>query len=139
MRDNHNVNKKTVVVAPITQTNSDTAIVGAIIDNANYDSLEYILMFGAMTDTDMTSVVLLEESDDSGMSGATAVADDDLLGTELGAAVTFANDGVVRSLGYKGSKRYTRITFTPTGNNSGALPIAILALQTAPKRGPITQ
>ncbi len=138
MRDMYDAIKVSRVLSPQTQTNADTAFVGQIIDNAGYDSLTYVLAYGNMTDADATTVVLLEESDDSGMSGAVAVDDADLLGTELlaaGAAAT--DDNTVKKLGYKGSKRYTRITVTPTGNNSGALPIGIVAIQSAARKQPV--
>ncbi len=61
------------------------------------------------------------------MSGASAVADSDLLGTEALAGFTFGDDGETRKLGYLGDKRYTRLTLTPT-NNSGSAPVAVVAV-----------
>jgi hypothetical protein len=58
-------------------------------------------------------LVLLEESDDPAMAGAVAVADIDLIGTELLAAFQFDDDIECRKLGYSGSKRYIRATVTP--------------------------
>jgi hypothetical protein len=67
----------------------NTAEVGAIIDRQGFDGLTYVIATGTLADVDATFTVLLEESDDSGMSGATAVADANLLGTEALAAFTF--------------------------------------------------
>ena len=49
--------------------------------------------------------MLLEKSNDPAMAGATAVADIDLIGTELLAAFQFDDDIETRKLGYVGSKR----------------------------------
>jgi hypothetical protein len=137
MRDSYNSNKVTAVIAPQTQTNDSTAIVGAIIDHANYDSAMYVIHYGTMTDANATVVALLEESDDSGMSGATAVGDDDLLGTEAAAGAAAATDDLkIAKLGYKGSKRYTRLTLTPSGNDSGALPVAASVILAGARKQP---
>ncbi|MCA8975802.1 MAG: hypothetical protein KDC98_13855 [Planctomycetes bacterium] len=126
-----------VAVAPQTQTNADTAFVSAIIDMADLVALEFVIMLGTLTDADVTGAVLLEEGDASDLSDNTAVADIDMLPTpnnssavapEAQAAFTFADDGLIKKLGYVGTKRYVRLTVTPTGNNSGALPIAVLAV-----------
>lgn len=106
------------VINPAATAANDTALVGAIIDRRNYESLTYVIHTGSLPDVDATFTVLLEESDDSGMSGATAVADIDLIGTEALASFTFAHDNSLRKLGYNGGKRYTRLTITPSGNGS---------------------
>lgn len=128
-RDLHNHLHFVNAEPPVTQTNSDTAFTSATIDTAGYESLEFVIMLGTMTDTDVTAAVVMNESDDSGMSGSNAVADAHLLGTEAAAAFQFGDDNGVRKIGYVGSKRYVNLVITPTGNNSGALPIAVLAIQ----------
>ena len=105
----------------------DTASVGATIDRQGFDSLTYVIATGTLADIDATFAILLEESDDSGMSGATAVADADLLGTETLAAFTFTHDDETRKLGYIGDKRFTRLTLTPS-NNSGSAPVSVVAI-----------
>ena len=82
---------------------------------------------GSIADADATFTVLLEESDDSGMSGASAVADADLLGTEVLAAFQFDDDNETRKLGYIGAKRYTRLTITPVANASAAV-LSVVAI-----------
>lgn len=136
--DLYNTIKAVPSIAPQVQTNSDTAIVGAIIDHLGFNSSTYVVQTGTLTDANATTTFLLEESDDSGMSGAAAVADADLLGTEAGSAVTFANDGVTRKLGYRGRKRYTRLTITPSGNDSGAIPISAMCILTHGVKNPQT-
>ena len=114
-------------ISPVS-VSDNTAQVGQIIDMKGYDSLTYVIAIGSIADADTTFAVLLEESNDSGMSGATAVADDDLIGTEALAGFQFDDDNETRKLGYKGSKRYTRLTITPANNASAAVLCAVALL-----------
>lgn len=122
--DEYSGKKNVTAITPQTQTNLDTAIVGPIIDTNGFGSVDFAILYGTMTDADVTVAITLAESADSGMSGSNAVAAADLIGTLAAASLTFADDNKCAKLGYKGSKRYLRMTATPTGNNSGALPIA---------------
>ena len=126
MRDAFNNIHPIPCIAPIV-IGDNTASVGATIDRQGFDSLTYIIAMGILADIDATFVILLEESDDSGMSGAAAVADSNLLGTESLAAFTFTHDGETRKLGYLGDKRFTRLTLTPS-NNSGSAPVSVIAV-----------
>lgn len=114
-------------ISPVSVADN-TAQVGQIIDRAGFESLTYLIALGSIADADATFAVLLEESDDSGMSGATAVADADLLGTEALAGFQFDDDNETRKLGYVGAKRYTRLTITPSGNASAAVISAVALL-----------
>ncbi len=78
-----------------------------------------------------------KDGDDSGLSDAAAVADADLLGTESAAGFQFDDDNETRKIGYRGSKRYVRLTITPTGNTSAAL-IAAVAIQTGARKAPVS-
>lgn len=120
MRDLHNNIAPKRVISPVSVADN-TAQVGQIIDRQGYESLEYLILTGALADADATFTVLLEEGDAANLSDAAAVADKDLLGTEAQASFTFAADDKVFKLGYKGHKRYTRLTITPAGNASAAL------------------
>jgi hypothetical protein len=115
------------VISPVSVADN-TAQVGQIIDKQGFDSVTYAIALGSIADADATFTVLLEESNDSGMSGAVAVADEDLLGTEVLAAFAFDSDNACRKLGYIGSKRYTRLTITPVNNASAALIAAVAIL-----------
>lgn len=115
MRDIYNKAKIDHLISPQTET-GDNPIVSSIIDCKGFDAVLLALVTGTMSDSNCTSTVLLEESDDSGMSGAAAVDDNDLLGTEALAALTFASDSTTKKLGYRGRKRYIRMTITPSGN-----------------------
>lgn len=127
MQDLHNNITPRRVISPVSVADN-TAQVGQIIDRQGYGSLEYIILLGSIADADATFAVLLKESDASDMSGAVAVADADLLGTEALAGFQFDSDNGVRKLGYKGNRRYTRLTITPTNNASAALIAAVAVL-----------
>lgn len=135
MLDLFNNIKATTVVAPGAAVTDDTAKVGAIIDNALFESLCYIWTL-VTPDANATLTPLLEESDDSGMSGATAVADANLLGTEAGATDSASNTTTKTwKLGYKGTKRYTRLTLTPA-SNTGNLYVSAVAIQSSARSLP---
>lgn len=127
MRDLHNNVAPKRAISPVSVADN-TAQVGQIIDRQGHDSLEYIIATGALPDADATFTVLLEEGDAANLSDATAVADKDLLGTEALAGFTFAADDKVFKLGYKGVKRYTRITITPVNNASASFISAVAVL-----------
>jgi hypothetical protein len=105
----------------------NTAIVSPIVDKRDYSAILFAIVTGTLGDASAEFTTLLEESNASDMSGANAVADADLHGLESAASFTQANDNAVFKLGYRGTKRYTRLTVTPT-NNATAAPIGILAL-----------
>lgn len=128
MRDLHNNIHAVRVLSPSAGPSDNTAQVGQIVDHRGYDSAEYIILTGSLADADVTFAVLLEEGDESDLSDATAVADADLIGTEAAAGFTFGDDNEVRKLGYKGGKRYTRLTITPANNASAAAMAAVCIL-----------
>lgn len=127
MRDLHNNVHVKRVLSPVSVADN-TAQVGQIIDRQGYHALEYVIAAGSLADADATFTVLLEEGDAANLSDAAAVADADLLGTEALASFTFADDDKVFKLGYKGGKRYTRLTITPAANASAALLCAVAVL-----------
>jgi hypothetical protein len=118
------------VISPVSVADT-TAQVGTVVDGQNYGSITYAIATGSIADADATFTVLLEESDASG-SGFAAVADADLLGTEVLAGFQFDDDNECRKLGYKGSKRYTRLTITPVANASAAL-LSAVAIMGCPR------
>lgn len=111
------------VISPVSSADN-TALVGQIIDHQNTHAAVYLIATGSIGDADATFTVLLEEGDAANLSDAAAVADVDLLGTEALASFAFSDDDKCFKLGYKGVKRYTRLTITPAANSgtpSGAL------------------
>ena len=133
MKDMLNAITVKKVIAPISGAASDAAIVGAIIDHQGYESATYIIETGVISDSDATFTVLLEEGDDSTLSDNTSVADADMISQganapETDAAFATADDGEVRTLGYRGTKRYTRLTLTPAVNTGAWLIGAVCVL-----------
>ena len=106
------------------QTNNDP-IVSEVIDMQGFDSMVFAVALGTLADAAFTTVFLLEESD-TDFSGS-AVADADMDPVETVAAFDNDDDDEVRKIGYNGSKRYVRLTITPS-DNTGNLPIAIIAI-----------
>ena len=114
----------------------NTPYVSQIVDLQGFGSAEFVIAIGANTDTDATFAVLVEEGDVANLSDAAAVADADLLGTELLAGFQFDDDNEVRKIGYRGHRRYVRVTVTPSGNNSGNIFLAGLWLLGHPQSAP---
>ena len=111
---------------------TDTTTAGDIIDTQNFESLEFLIQSGTLTDG--AYAILIEDGNDSGLSDAAAVADAQLLGTEVGAGFAAADDNKVSKIGYIGDKRYVRLsivsTITTTGGTFGAIAILMHARST---------
>ncbi len=143
MRDEANGQLTKRCISPVSVADN-TAQVGEIIDRLGFESLTYHIATGSLADADATFAVLLEESDAADMSGANAVADEDMISQtpgvapETAASFQFDDDNEVRKLGYIGHKRYTRLTITPSGNASAGVIAAIAVLGHAGSR-PVTQ
>jgi len=121
--------------ATVITVTDNTAVVSPIADTAGYDSLEFVIGAGTLADADATFTALVEEGDVANLSDAAAVADADLLGTEVLASFTFAADSKAFKIGYIGNKRYVRCTVTPA-NNTGSAPIAIIPVLGNPRNAP---
>lgn len=144
-RDLHNRIKCSRGLAPVAATTDNTAYVSQIIDTANFESTEFVGILGSLADTDATFVVLVEDGDNSALSDNAAVDDAYLLGVEAGtvtagaaasgAAPGFADDNKTFKIGYRGLKRYVRVTITPAAN-SGNIFLAGVWLQANPRSIP---
>lgn len=128
MKDMHNLIDPRRVISP-TRVTDNTAQVGQIIDHAGYESAEYVVTTGTLADADATFTALLEESNDSGMAGAAAVAAGDRLGSLP--SFVFSDDDKVFKCGYIGNMRYTRLTITPALNTGNADISAMCVLSNA--------
>lgn len=104
-------------ISPAAAVTDNTAFVSQILDRIGYESAAFVLLMGAIADTDATFTVLMEHGDAADLSDAVAVADDMLNGTETLATPLFSSDDKVFKLGYVGGKRYVRVTVTPAGNS----------------------
>ncbi|MBI1239055.1 MAG: hypothetical protein GC199_06895 [Alphaproteobacteria bacterium] len=125
----HNIHPVTVI-APAAATTDNTPLVGAIIDRKGFDALTFVIAAGDLADADATFAVLVEDGDAANLSDAEPVADAALLGTEAAARLTFGDDNEPRKIGYRGDKRYVRLTITPSGNSGDAYLAAIAILGT---------
>lgn len=122
------------VVKAITASSDTTAIVSSIVDMQGKSGMVFAILSGSLADADATFTTLVEDGDNSALSDAAAVSDDELVGTEALASYIFSEDDTVKSIGYQGAKRYVRITITPAANSSSAT-FAILGIAMAEGRG----
>ena len=113
-------------ISPVSVADN-TAAVSQVIDRQGFTALMFAIALGAIADADTTMAVLVEHADISDMTGAVAVPDAELNGTEAAAGFQFDDDNETRKIGYVGNKRYVRLTITPANNASAAL-IAAVAL-----------
>lgn len=114
-------------ISPYDHATGDAAVTSEIIDMQGNSALVFAIATGSLADADATFTVLVEESEDSAMSGKNAVADADLLGTEALASFIFSDDNKCFKIGYKGIKRYVTLTITPA-NNTGAALLCVMAI-----------
>jgi hypothetical protein len=121
-------------IGPLSQT-GNAAIVGAIIDTQGYASILYAITTGVIVTGGATFAVLLEHGDDAALAdAATVTAALGLQGTAALAAFTGAGNQSFK-IGAVASKRYSRLTITPTGNTGAAL-LAAVALLMRPSIAP---
>jgi hypothetical protein len=143
MRDSINNIQVKRAISPVSVADN-TAQVSQIIDRQGYDSLAFLIATGSLGDAGAEFTVLVEDGDAANLSDAAAVADADLVtqtsGTAPEAAASFiqSDDDEVRKIGYIGSKRYVRLTITPTNNATAAL-LAAVAVLGHPEQAPVTQ
>lgn len=134
MQDLMNNIHPVIAIAPQV-AGDDAALVGAIIDRQGFDALAFIIAAGTLADPDATFAVLVEHGDQSDLSDAAAVPDTELLGTEALAGFGADDDDETRKIGYRGARRYVRLTVSPSGNTASA-PLAALAILGAPHVAP---
>lgn len=108
---------------------------GAAVDLANYNSATVVIDAGTATGTTPSFTFEVQESDTTTSGDFTAVADADLDGTEP--VITLANDVAVYEIGYRGRKRYIRVTIeTVGGTSTPTLPCTGLVLRGSPRVAP---
>lgn len=117
-RDLHNNIDIIASIAPIAVGTTGTGQTGIVVDTRGYDAKEIEFSYGAITATSATFTPVVLEGDVTGTM--TAVANADLLGTELAAGLAAATrvDGstekVTKRIGYIGNKRYLRADISST-------------------------
>lgn len=104
---------------------------GDWMDMQGFESLTFIVSTGTVTDAGTASgfAFQVEEGDDTTDAGASAVADGDLIGVESDLTVTADTDDnkLIGSIGYRGDKRYVRMTATGTTGTNAV--VAVLAVK----------
>ena len=127
--DLHNeaTSKLGLTVAAIA-TNTTTS--GAIIDTAHYESLEFYMISGTITDGTYTAQ--LWHGNDSGLSDAVQLTGEEVLGS---AVFISTSDNVTKRIGYVGKKRYVQLRVVSTGVTTGGTLGAVAVLGT-PHHGP---
>lgn len=136
MRDLHNNIKLSPALNPGAIT-SNTSTNGLVIDTKGFDSLEFAVQSGTLTDG--TYTVKLQHGDVANLSDAVDCAADEVI---AGGAATIAfaatDDNVVKKIGYRGKaiKRYVRVVVTTTGVTSGGT-VAAVAVQGHPAAQPV--
>ena len=126
-KDLHNNTVGSVALAAAISSNTTTA--GNIIDTRGFEAIEFYIASGTLTDG--AYAVLVEDGDESNLSDAAAVADDQLLGTEANASFTDTDDNTVKRIGYVGGKRYVRLSLVSTSVSTGGSFTAIAVQGTA--------
>lgn len=96
---------------------------GNIVDLQGIKSATFVEQTGTVTDAGTASgfSTEIQESDTTADGDFTAVADADLIGLESALTVTSdsADDDIIGTIGYRGSKRYVRAVVTgTTGSNA---------------------
>lgn len=144
-RDLHNTLSYLRGVSPQVGTDN-TAFVSQIIDMADYLGLEFVIATGTLADADATFAVTMDESDASDLSGSNSVAAADMVPTPNNnnansalsqASFIFSDDDAIKRIGYIGTKRYVRLTVTPSANTGNA-PICVIAVGLPRYRGNVT-
>lgn len=121
MRDLHNNIDVRPAINPYDHATGDAVVTTEGVDLQGYDSVELVLSYGSIADSDATFATVLYEADESDFTDEAAVADVDLLGTEALATPLFSDDNEVFKLGYTGNCRYIRAKITPSGNTGAIL------------------
>lgn len=125
------INKTSFCLAsePADQAGSDTK--SNLIDTQGFESLMVLAIVGALTGVDASNYVtpILQESDTTDDADFSAVAAADMVGDGFSKIDAAAEDSVIQSVAYVGTKRYVRVLFDYTGTGitagiAGAIGVA---------------
>ena len=91
---------------------------GDWVDMQGFEGLTFVVSTGVVADAGAAAgfSFTVEEGDDTTDAGATEVVDGDLIGAESDLTVTSdaAGGALIGTIGYRGDKRYVRMTATGT-------------------------
>jgi hypothetical protein len=128
MRDLMNNIHVVKALAPGAAVVDNTAQVSDIVDRRGYESLTFVILTGQLADLDATFAVAVDHGNAANLSDASAVPVDMLIGTTALAGFQFDDDNETRKIGYRGDKRYVRLTITPSANTGNAFMAAVAVL-----------
>jgi len=141
----HNIKPVTTLLPVVTTADKD----GASVDRQGFQSVEHIIHLGAPGDTFSGSLkfdFFLEESDDPSSNFAGVTDANSLLGDFPLAAdghfLTVDANGECSQLyriGYRGNKRYSRVTMNKTGTHTNGTPLGMLAVKGHPEQAPTSE
>ena len=126
MRDLANHLNVLPAIAPAAAVTNTNPIVGPWIDRAGYESLMFAIQAGALF-AGSAFAVTVDVADLLDKSDAITAPASKLTGTFAQAAFAAADTGKTRKIGYVGTRRYVRLTVTPTVNG-GASYVSALAI-----------
>ena len=128
-------NVKALIALAVQDITTNTTTVGAIIDTQGFESLEYLITSGTITDG--VYALKLEQGDDSGLSDAADVPAAEILGVLTGFVLT--DDDTVKRVGSIGKKRYQRLSIVSTGTTTGGTNFTATAVQGNPLSAPVAE
>lgn len=128
-------NVKQVVALNSQDITTNTTTVGNIIDTVGFESIEFVIQSGTITDG--AYALLLEQGDDSGLSDVTVVPTDLVLGVLTGFVA--ADDNAAKRVGSIGKKQFQRLSIVSTGTSTGATKFSSVAILGHPKSAPVAE
>lgn len=127
MANRDNVSNTQMVFLGTLTLSGTTPAASNWVDTRGFDSASIVVKTNTVTDAGTASGFSFEvqEGDDTTAAGATAVADDELIGSESDLTVTDdgADNTLVGAIGYVGDARYVRIEGTGTTGTSAGVDI----------------
>jgi len=122
-----NRSQSQIILAQNDIISTDTTTLGSIIDTADFDKGITFALSSSLHSAG-TFTLLIEEGDDSGLSDASVVSGDQLIGTLPALTDVTAELDVLPDVGVISHKRFLRTSIVSTGA-SGANTIAVLAVE----------
>jgi len=100
---------------------TDTTTVGPVFDMADHEcGITFMITCPDALYTDGTYTLLLEESDDSGMSGSAVVPAAKLIGSLPAISAGVADGAIYEKVGVFSNLRYVRASIVSTSTTTGA-------------------
>ncbi len=135
MRDLHNNIKVMPAIPPRVIMAGNATYTSEIIDRDGYESLEFAIQSGVLTDATYTATMY--DDTDAAMGTEAAVVAPDILGTNALATFVAADDSLAKKIGYCGNKRYVRLKIVQSGATTGGY-ITAIAILGHPKKAPVS-